>query len=665
MPADVPPPQAAIVIVAARLPDAERESVYSRAELSAEDIHAAMRIDDALRQVPAASLFRRTNSSVANASTQGLSFRAIAPSGAGRALVTLDGAPLNDPFGNWVIWSQVPTETLERIEIVRGAGAGAYGAGALTGIAQLYEATRADRPLAFDAGVGENNAHRLSLRAYPEFASGRLALSIAGEEQNGFIPVRSSQRGAVDERAEYGAASAAARWAGQIHGVDTAVRLGAYEETRGGGVVGVDSASRGGVFSLSLAEPNGESEGWRASLWVHRSDFENSSVSIAPGRATATPANDQYATPALGYGGQAAWRTLLNDVQLEFGGDARFYEGETREKYSSGLTARRVAGGEAGVSGLYTEASVRDGDWLFTGGVRADYWFTQDAIRRQTLPALSIGAPDRDGVLASWRLGAVRDLDADLKLRVAAYSGFRPPSLNELHRPFRVGNDVTEANPSLDPERLLGAELGLNGAGGRWAWSGTVFYNRLEDAIANVTVATSGSVVLPGYGGALTSTVPGGGVLRQRRNLDAIDAIGFEGDVTYALSDAVSVRGALSATDARVEGGSSVPDLTNKRPAQAPVWSLTAGADWSVTPVWSMRADWRWESARWEDDLNTRRLAPGGQLNLQSAWRVSDDLTLRLRVENLLDSEIETAEALDGVESLAAPRQVWLEISVR
>jgi outer membrane receptor for Fe3+-dicitrate len=88
------------------------------------DLASAVRVDEALGETPGVSLFRRTSSLSANPTTQGISLRAIAPSGAGRTLVLLDGAPLNDPFGGWVIWSQLAPESLGGIDIVRGAGAG-------------------------------------------------------------------------------------------------------------------------------------------------------------------------------------------------------------------------------------------------------------------------------------------------------------------------------------------------------------------------------------------------------------------------------------------------------------------------------------------------------------------------------------------------------------
>ena len=51
--------------------------------------------------------------------------------------MTLDGAPVNDPFGGWVIWTALPSEGLDGATIVRGSGSGPYGAGALTGVVSL------------------------------------------------------------------------------------------------------------------------------------------------------------------------------------------------------------------------------------------------------------------------------------------------------------------------------------------------------------------------------------------------------------------------------------------------------------------------------------------------------------------------------------------------
>ncbi len=67
--------------------------------------HAAVTLDDALRQTPGFTLFRRSNSLTANPTTQGASVRGVGASGASRVLVLADGIPLNDAFGGWVYWA--------------------------------------------------------------------------------------------------------------------------------------------------------------------------------------------------------------------------------------------------------------------------------------------------------------------------------------------------------------------------------------------------------------------------------------------------------------------------------------------------------------------------------------------------------------------------------
>src|SRR3954466_11885904 len=159
--ADLPPPPPTVEVVtvyAPRLAPLGGEAAFSAVQIGPETLKVQPRLDDALKTVPGVSLFRRTGSGGANPTIQGLSLRAIAPSGAGRALVTLDGAPQNDPFGGWVIWSALPSEGIESATMVRGAGGGPYGAGALTGVVALQERDTTDGLAAADVSYGERDS---------------------------------------------------------------------------------------------------------------------------------------------------------------------------------------------------------------------------------------------------------------------------------------------------------------------------------------------------------------------------------------------------------------------------------------------------------------------------------------------------------------------------
>lgn len=661
MPASLPPPQVeTLVVQAPRLPPLGGEAVFAVEQLDAQALKTAPRLDAALKRQPGVSLFRRTGSDAANPTIQGVSLRGVAPSGAGRALVTLDGAPQNDPFGGWVIWSALPPEGLQSVTVVRGAGAGAYGAGALTGAIALQERGATGGLSALDLSVGERGEGR----AVAAFGARGLLITAAAETSEGYVPVRGALRGAADTRAKLNSQSVSARLQGDLAGLDAAVRLGAFEERRGAGLAGANSTASGASATVTLADLR-DGGGWRLQAWVRSSDLANSSAAVAAGRATTTPASDQYQTPALGYGLNAAWQGRGEAWSWELGADARFAEGRARERFrfqNGAFTRGRESGGRTAVGGVYAEVVRDTGDLVLTGGARVDAWRQSGAVRRERdlstgLPTLNAPSPDKSGVTPTARFGARWRLSDDTWLRGAAYAGFRPPTLNELHRPFRVGNDVTEANPGLTPEKLYGLEAGIGGDGAV-RWSGTVFFNRLDDPIANVTVGVGpGTFPVAGF-------IPAGGALRKRQNAGRIDAWGVEGDVSRDFG-ALELDAAFSAARARVDGGAAAPQLTGKRPAQTPRLTVTAGAVWKAGERLTLSAQARYEDERFEDDLNTRILAASVGLDARAAWRVGDGAELYVAAENLTDARIEVGETGDGVESFAAPRLIRLGFAIR
>ena len=656
MPVDLPPPHdvEAVVVYAPRLAPLAGEAAFDAVQIGPEILKLNPRLDEALKQSPGLSLFRRTGSGAANPTTQGLSLRSIAGSGAGRALVTLDGAPVNDPFGGWVIWTALPSEGLDGATIVRGAGAGPYGAGALTGVVALQERGAVDGLAALDVSAGERGSYRAAVSG----GGPGVLVTASAETSDGYTPVRGAQRGAADQPLTLQDQSFAFRVQLEINGIQAAARLGAYEERRGAGLVGARSIASGASATFTLAKPAAEGVGgWRVQAWARASDLANSSVAVAPGRAFTTPANDQYATPAQGYGLNAAVQGILGPVAWEAGVDGRLTTGIERERFrviNGAYTMGREAGGRTTAAGVYLDTSLDQGPWLLTAGARVDAWGNSNATRHEYVLAtgattLNQATPDASGTTPTARAGVRYTFTPDLWLRSAAYAGFRPPTLNELHRPFRVGNDVTEANPTLRPETLQGIEAGAGGDG-PVRWSATLFYNRVKDPITNVTVGVGpGTFPTAGF-------IPAGGTLRQRRNAGEINAWGLEGEASGEFAATLTWRAAFSATHARVDGGSTVPQLTGLRPAQAPDLTVTGGLDWRPLERLTLNADLRYESVRYDDDLNTRRLAPGVEVDARAAWRIAPGSEVYVAVDNLGDAGIVTGQTADGINSYAQPR---------
>jgi outer membrane receptor protein involved in Fe transport len=657
-----PPPE--VIVHAARLPDAAGDAAYAIKALDHEALQVGRGLDEALLANPSFSLYRRTSSLGANPTTQGVSLRAIAGSGASRALVTLDGAPQNDPFGGWVIWTALPAIAVADARIIRGAGSGPYGAGALTGVVAL-DSVDPSRGAAADASLGDLGYRRLE--GLEGWQAGPLALLADGGalHSDGWIPVRAG-RGAADRPlsldAESGALSARADVADSV----LAARAAVYAENRGAGEVGAGSRASGGQASLALTrQPSEARPGLRLEAWGDVSELANTSATIAQGRNAITPADDQYATPAFGAGANAAVRWTPPDASIELGADVRAATGESRERYAwvaNAFTKGRKAGGESLVGGLYLEGSKRVGAAVFTAGVRVDEWADLASERVENVLAsgqtsLDQKIPDRSGTVPTGRLGVERPLLAGLTWRAAAYSGFRPATLNELHRPYRVGNNDTEANPTLTPERLFGAETGLEVRSGGFKAAADVFVNQLQNAITNVTIG-AGPATFP-----VAGFIAAGGVLYMRENAGTVNADGLEAEASHALlGDALTLEAALAVTRSRVDGGSEAPQLTGKRPALTPGQTATFGLRARPLPRFQMSLAMRHQSAAFEDDLNTLRLGAATTIDAGADLAIRPNLSLYLRADNLLNAAVQTQETVNHILSYGPPLMVRIGV---
>jgi vitamin B12 transporter len=263
---------------------------------------------------------------------------------------------------------------------------------------------------------------------------------------------------------------------------------------------------------------------------------------------------------------------------------------------------------------------------------------------------------DRSGWESTGRAGFAWAGSDAIKLRGALYKGWRLPTLNELYRPFRVGADATAANELLSPERLKGAELGVDLESGGFRFGATAFTNTLNNAIANVGIGV-GPGTFPGVG-----FVAAGGVYRQRRNLDAIDSKGIELDASFAVRD-VTLRAGYAYVDATVASSGAAATLDGLRPAQVPRHFANVGIAYDNDAV-NANVSARYVGGQFEDDVNSRRLRSAFTLDAGLGYRLAEKFRIELRAENLFDARVEAAIGSDGVIERAAPRTLWAGVAV-
>ncbi len=640
-----------IIVTGEGLEEAPSGAAYAVSEIDREVIEsgASGRIEDVLRSVAGFQQFRRSDSRSSNPSAQGVTLRALGGNASTRALVTLDGVPMVDPFFGYVPLSALSPERLESIRVTRGGGSGPFGAGALSGTIELESAT--DLGLSASALVNDRAESELSGSYGAQLGSGYASVFGRWDRGKGFFTTPADQRVPASARAQFDSWSTGLRIAAPLTDtIELQARGLIFDDKRTLRFDGADSSHQGQDASIRLVGRGA----WEfdALAYVQARNFSN--VVISSTRFVRVL--DQRNTPSTGLGGKLELRPPVGDAHtLRIGADFRRSNGELQEEsysaFTGALRERRRGGGTNSDLGFFIEndwsPNGAGGALVLTGGLRADRTIIKDGFYRAVdaggaLVSETIGQ-DRSDWSLSWRAGAAYRPSAALKLRAAAYTGLRLPTLNELYRPFVIFPIVTQANADLANERLEGFELGADFTpSDDVTLSLTAFDNTVKNAIANVT---------------LTPT------LRQRQNLPAIAAQGIEAGLSAKLGS-VRFDGSASFSDAKIEGEGASLALDGNRPPQVPRLAASARAAWSPQESWTLAATVRHTGAQFEDDSEAVALPAATTIDFYAEVPLSRRFALIARAENVLDEVIVTRNS-GGALDLGASRTIWLGIRLR
>lgn len=654
----------AIVVTGQGLAATPAAPAYDTQTIGAAQLQATAsgRIDDALLSAAGVQQYRRSDSRASNPSAQGITLRALGGNATSRTLVLLDGVPMADPFFGYIPMSAIDPERLAMVRVQRGGGSGAFGAGAVAGTVDMTSAGQAELGLLNAQGlVNDRGETTLSGALAPRLGQGFAVVTGRWDRGQGFWTTPESQRVPASVRARYDSWSTGVRAVAPLTPeVELQARVAAFEDNRTLRFAGADNGISGQDASLRLVGRGA----WQfdALAYLQARDFHAVTVSSTSFKKTL----DQYATPSTGLGGKLELRPPVGGGHvLKLGADWRRAEGETRENALSAttglVTARRMAGGQSDDVGFFIEDDWTLGPVVLTAGGRADRWaITQghygEVNAAGAVTLTSVGDPavaSRTGWQGSWRGGAVVHAASWVALRGAAYSGLRLPTLNELYRSFTlaapngsggVSLTTTQRNPALKNERLLGFEGGIDLTPAKGVkLTLTAFDNKVKDAIANVTLSSSG-----------TTTV------RQRQNVAAVHARGLElgGEVTAGT---LAFNGSLAWTDAKVEAPGTA--LDGMRPAQTPRLAGSATLAWHPAPRWTGALTLRHVGLAYEDDLQTAPLRAATTLDAFAQVPLAHGTSLVLRGENLFDTTIVTRNS-GGTIDIGTPRTVWAGLRI-
>jgi iron complex outermembrane recepter protein len=619
----------------AKVPSAA--TVLTREQIERTPFREGHQADDLLRYVPdvqPSNLGSRYNHPTA----QAVSLRGL---GSRRALVLLDGVPLNDGFGGWINWGMVPN-TLDRIEVVPGGSSNLYGTWAMGGVIHLItERPGSGTGIRAESRAGNLNTYSNSLSA--RYGTERLGVNLGARwfHTNGFITVPEYQRGAVDRTDDsrhlnlHGTVTAAVNERARL-----SVTGNLFREDRTFGTT-LDVATRTiGRVTAGLDGGTTGGDQWSAKLFAQWQTFRNATAQVTP-----SPLNRQsefrdrlQEIPSDDYGGSAQW-TIKADARnkIVLGTDARAILGQSDEQTFSagGIAGHAVARGRQVGGGLFGEWVATPTDKLtLIPGFRADWWKNFDG--RVTSSGAATLSRDNVETALNPKFAAQYAVTDRLRAGASFYQAFRAPTLNELYRGFSSSGLSFLGNEHLTPERLIGGDAKLEAdllPDRRLTLRLTGHHDEVKDQILFVTES---------------------GLSARRRNVGRTRTRGGDVELTAQPREWVSLKLGYAYADAVV---TSFPGSASREGLRVPNVSrhqVTMGATLGSLDTVQLTVMGRYLSKQFADDLNTQAIADfvvvdaSLQKNIGKHWR------LTLDAENLTNKSY-IATQTGPVKTLGAP----------
>jgi outer membrane receptor protein involved in Fe transport len=553
--------------------------------------------------------------------------------------------------------------------MIPGGGVSPWGTASLGGVIAVDSRVLTDAPFTqIEAAAGDRLRHQAGLSFATDLPGERTRIFATVHESDfrGYRVVSESTRGPVDIRAD-----------SMQHSVDAGVRHAFSEardwqltlraqgsrETRGNGTP--LSTNSGAALDLSMRITREVSpEEWAAEtiLFAQKREFESLFTSVAPDRKAENPSLDQFAVPSNQWGWIQRFRIPIGEThQLRTGVELTAREGVTRERFSyvaGAFTKQREAGGRQSSAAFFLHDTWRPNtEFELETGARMDILRDHGGSLREW--KISDGATtasrhfsEKTHINPQLSLASNWAPSKTIEWTASAYFGVRNATLNELYRPFRVGNIITIGNAELEPEKNLGTDWGIQYRPAEHTRLRLrTFANRMTDAIANLTILQG-----PGTH-ADWGAIPAGGAGLRRENIDRASVCGIEFGIEQDLSYGLTLNAGWLCTRSRVERCTVQPGLEGRRLPQVPTHqgNLRVSGEHGS---WQWNATLRYAGGQFDDDANQYRLSSYVSLDARISKRIGEHLDVFVSVENAFDREIQTRLDATGTTGVGAPR-MW------
>ncbi|HTQ22818.1 TonB-dependent receptor, partial [Mycobacterium sp.] len=624
-------------------------------------------LDDALRFVPGIDLLGYSGEAQ-HPTSDSLGMRGLggAAQGISRALVMIDGIPINDAFFGYIQWGRIPLENVDRVEIVRGGGSPLWGNYAEGGVINIITRQPAGEHLTVEGGGGSYGTYRGGLSgAYFPTDTLKIQAGALAAGTDGFQQVPGYERTPFNTPTSFNTGNTFLKgtWTPGNDLVGNATM--SYHENHQRLETVLDTNSqRIYSFAGDLRKTFGEAA-LAATAFYSDSHFTTNNSTYFPDEqdlaATTQALNEIHQVRAHDGGGSLTWSQNLSGplVRYMVGADIHAISGRDDTDhfidpdFSPGFSTTNGHGSQTFVGAFAQVAFAPVSNLEVQASGRLQYLHNSDGYDGSRG---GVGAvPDQNYTRFDPRLDVRYSLTEAVALRGAWYEAFRAPNIGDQFYTYAAGGFVQLPSPFLRPENAHGGEVGLD-------------YTRpgLRAQFSFYRTDINNYIVIEPTTNPIYS--PAGWYVVQNVNVAAVRAQGFESEINWDLGTGVSANLAYTFADSTVRDnpldpasvGQQIIDVPRNKAAAELTYRNPGGWGVSTQARWSDRTDWA--SPDHTDPGYPGRISgdPNFLVDLSGSYTFHSHTEIFLQIQNLLDRRyVTTGYSAPSAQVLGAPFQVF------
>ncbi|HWR40452.1 MAG TPA: TonB-dependent receptor [Patescibacteria group bacterium] len=568
-----------------------------------------------------------------------------------QVLILLDGLPMNDGYSGGVDIANIPTENIDRIEVIKGPASALYGSNAMGGVINIITKEKAKTETILKTGIGAQGTENRSL--YTSGSVGKWQYFLSGQKYStdGYVT--------SEDYLTAKAGSDKAKYPGN-NGIDRELynaKLIYHPDERSKFTL-TGGNNKYNYFYDFLADRGGrESDSWNLSYENKLTDTSLLKLSYGEQKIDSWYVSTSYSTTTNNISSysytQNPSKTTQAELQYNFkmGDKDSLVVGYSRKTENSDSIGKTLTAASKGTNLAMTTANS---DSNIGGATKTDSFYIQDERKMDDKNTLYLGArydnwsfydgytygynsglkkyvtnstPESSASSFNPKVGLVHIINDKLTMRSSIGKAFRAPNVYELAKDWESSTgSIYKSNPNLKPETAVNYEVGFDyQADKTLLLKMNLFHTDVTDVIDKKTYTNSA-----------------GRTVYQSINSGKARINGLEFSMNKKLSPSWNTFLNYTYTDSVITESEAAPENVDKQQSNVPRNMFNIGFDynkgkWQGNIIGSYMSEANSPDKQGQSGYGT--IEACFVVNTKISYKMSKDTTLSLSIDNLTDKK--------------------------